>query len=127
METTSNNNLFLQGKAQTAFWSWYLLPETLNANKLSSQHKYSNDNAIKISFLAMSDVCQYAVLTEFFDSVGITVDVIPRMHDDKIVFVMNTFCLKHEIHDEGLELEPIRKNALKNAIIFANNIYNKHF
>jgi hypothetical protein len=68
------------------------------------------------------------IITEWFDTVGITVDVMPRMADEnRIVFEPNTFCLKHEIVTEDFIQFEKRQEAIENAIIQANVIYNIHF
>jgi hypothetical protein len=127
-QTNDGGSGFLAGKAQKDFWDWYLLPETLQAHKLSGMFKFSNGNVIKVNFLAESEVCQNALITEWFDSVGITVDVMPRMADEnKILFEPNTFCLKHEIVTEDFLQFETRQDAIRNAIIQANLIYNIHF
>ena len=123
-----SGSAFLVGKAQKDFWDWYLLPENLEKNKLTGMWRFSTVNVIKVNFLAESEVCQNALITEWFDSVGITVDVMPRMADDnKIVFEPNTFCLKYEIVTEDFIQFKTRQEAIKNAIIQANVIYTCHF
>jgi len=127
-QTSVSGSAFLVGKAQKDFWDWYLLPETLEKNKLTGMWRFSTVNVIKVNFLAESEVCQNALITEWFDSVGITVDVMPRMADDnKIVFEPNTFCLKYEIVTEDFIQFKTRQEAIKNAIIQANVIYTCHF
>ena len=69
-----------------------------------------------------------SVIIEWFDIVGITVDVMPRMADDnKIVFEPNTFYLKYEIVTEDFIQFEIRQEAINNAIIKANIIFNTYF
>ena len=127
-QTSVSGSAFLVGKAQKDFWDWYLLPENLEKNKLTGMWRFSTVNVIKVNFLAESEVCQNALITEWFDSVGITVDVMPRMADDnKIVFEPNTFCLKYEIVTEDFIQFKTRQEAIKNAIIQANVIYTCHF
>ena len=127
-KTAVSGSAFLVGKAQKDFWDWYLLPETLAKNKLTGMWRFSNGNVIKVNFLAESEVCQNALITEWFDSVGITVDVMPRMADDnKIVFELNTFCLKYEIVTENFIQFKTRQDSIKNAIVQANVIYTCHF
>ena len=65
-----SGSAFLVGKAQKDFWDWYLLPETLKSHKLSGMFKFSNSNVIKVNFLAMPDVCQEAIINEWFESIG---------------------------------------------------------
>lgn len=68
------------------------------------------------------------VITEWLDTLGITVDVTPRIADEnKIVFEPNTFCLKKEIVTEYFIQFETRQEALHNAIIQANVIFNIHF
>jgi hypothetical protein len=67
------------------------------------------------------------VIIEWFDSIGITVDIMPRMNDDKVVFEPNTFCLKHEITTEDFVQFDNRFDAKIKAIEKANEIYNEYF
>lgn len=79
-------------------------------------------------FDGKSEITQNAYFTEWFDTVGITVDVMPRMADEnKIIFEPNTFCLKYEIVTEDFIQFEARQEAIKNALIQANVIYNIHF
>jgi hypothetical protein len=63
----------------------------------------------------------------WFDSVGITVDIMPRMNENKVIFEPNTFCLKHEITTEDFIEFDNRLDAKIKAIEKANEIYNKYF
>jgi hypothetical protein len=67
------------------------------------------------------------VIIEWFDSIGITVDIMPRMNEDKVVFEPNTFCLKHEITTEDFVQFDNRFDAKIKAIEKANEIYNEYF
>lgn len=67
------------------------------------------------------------VIVEWFDSIGITVDIMPRMNDDKVVFEPNTFCLKHDITTEDFVQFDNRFEAKIKAIEKANEIYNEYF
>lgn len=68
-----------------------------------------------------------SIIIEWFDTIGITVDVMPRMNDDKIVFEPNTFCLKHEITTEDFSQFELRNKAIEKAIEKANNIFTQFF
>ena len=82
----------------------------------------------KVMFCDIPKIVQSSYITEWFDTVGITVDVMPRMADEnKIVFEPNTFCLKHEIVTEDFIQFETRQEAINNAIIQANVIFNIHF
>jgi len=77
-----------------------------------------------ISYL--KETLQNALIIEFFDSVGITVDVIPRIsNENKIVFEPNTLCLKYEIVTENFINFKLRPEATDKAIEKANEIYNE--
>ena len=67
------------------------------------------------------------VIVEWFDIIGITVDIMPRMNDDKVVFEPNTFCLKHDITTEDFVQFDNRFEAKIKAIEKANEIYNEYF
>jgi hypothetical protein len=82
----------------------------------------------KIMFWDIPKIVQSSYITEWFDTVGITVDVMPRMADEnKIVFEPNTFCLKHEITTEDVIQFDNRLEAKIKAIEKANEIYNEYF
>lgn len=77
-------------------------------------------------FNKLTPFVQSQLIIEFFDSVGITVDVIPRIYDEnEIVFEPNTFSAKYNITTiddfDGLKT---RQEATRQAIIKANEIYN---
>lgn len=80
--------MILTGKSLASFWEWYLLPETLKRNKLKTKHKYSNDNTIKVDFLAMSEVCQNALIIEWFRSVKIIINTKFHPHLNKWNFII---------------------------------------
>jgi hypothetical protein len=63
----------------------------------------------------------------WFDSIGITVDIMPRINEDKVIFEPNTFCLKHEITTEDFIQFDNRLDAKIKAIEKANEIYNEYF
>lgn len=103
----------LTNKAKTEFYKWL---------------KKTKHPAWCMMFEGKSEITQNAYFTEWFDTIGITIDVMPRMADEnKIVFEPNTFCLKHEIATEDFIQFKTRQEAIKNAIIQANVIYNIHF
>ena len=81
----------------------------------------------KSMFFDIPKIVQTSYLVDFFDEIGITVDIMPRMNEEKIVFEPNTFCLKHEITTEDFVQFKKRIDALISAIQKANMIYNKHF
>ncbi len=120
-KTDVSGSAFLIGKAQTDFWKWYLLPETLKAHKLSSMFKFSNSNAIKVNFLAMPDICQEAIINEWFDSIGFHIG---RDMVDNYWLENSTFFERLEIN--GYDYIAIIK-SLNDAIKKANELYNAHF
>lgn len=78
-------------------------------------------------FFDIPKIVQTSYLIDFFDEIGITVDIIPRMNDEEIFFEPNTFCLKHEITTEDFVQFNKRIDALISAIQKANLIYNEYF
>ncbi len=125
--------MILTYKAQSDFWKWYLLPETLKSHKLDSMFKYSNGNAIKVNFLAESKVCQNALIIEWFDSVGIHVIVSPYSYAYLFAngadLIENDSTWSYFIYkgtkyiSDGVDFEN-RTEATTKAIKRANVIYN---
>jgi len=120
--------MILTYKAQSDFWKWYLLPETLKSHKLDSMFKYSNGNAIKVNFLAESKVCQNALIIEWFDSVGIYInhDVISNEN----LLILDNWYFVIKINEEDVDFITndyyynTRTEAITEAIKRANVIYN---
>lgn len=113
--------IFLIGKAQKDFWDWYISKEVLKDHKLSSQHRFSNDNVIKIGFLAESDTAQYALITEWLDSVKIFITTKPSI----IAGLSAKWEFLIEDNVKKSLLFSSRKKALSKAIEIANRIYNE--
>ena len=65
----------LTGNTLKDFWIWYLLLEQRKTYKISSLR--GGDNVAKIRFLAMSPAERYGVYVDFFDSVGVTINISP--------------------------------------------------
>jgi hypothetical protein len=75
----------------------------------------------------LSDACKNALIVEFFDSVGITVDVIPIL-GNPIKWQPNTFWLKKELSmsdNEDFEYYNTRQEAQIKAIEYANEVLNQ--
>lgn len=72
---------------------------------------------------AQTRVSEYALIIEWFDSVGITVDVMPIL-DNPIKWVPNTFWIAKEISTDDSEYYETRQQATTEAIKKANEIYN---
>ena len=69
----------LTGNTLKDFWIWYLLLEQRKTYKISSLR--GGDNVAKIRFLAMSPAERYGVYVDFFDSVGVTINISPIYYD----------------------------------------------
>jgi hypothetical protein len=125
---------FLIGKAQKDFWNWYLLPETLSEHKLSSVFKYSNENAIKVSFLARSKTEQQSLIIKWFDSIGFYIKIYPHLGGGQNVFYPS-FIFRDEKYNENernvtldngeLYYSVNRQEAINEVIKKANIIYNE--
>ena len=108
----------LTEKAKEEFEKWFF--KYYNKDKISVA-MFSHE----VVFSNLQELAQNAYITEWFDTIGITVDVMPRMADEnKIVFEPNTFCLKHEIVTEDFIQFENRQDAIEKAIEKANQIYN---
>ncbi len=105
----------LTGKCKEDFQKWFLL----NNGYISLSDRYY------LEFLEMPISFQYGVLVDFFDSVGIYVEITNRVigWNDNIIEFMPTFLQKNRItrgnHNKT------RPEARKQAIIKANELYNK--
>lgn len=114
---------FLNGKAQTDFWKWYLLPETLSTHKLSSVFKYSNGNAIKVSFLAKSKTEQHSLIIEWFDSVGLLIGIYPNLYGRFVWHLNKSETYKRWSNDISYDS---RFEATKECIEKLNELYNEN-
>lgn len=79
---------------------------------------------IESFFKTLVDIFQYALIIEWLDSVGITVDVMPIL-DEKVKFQPNTFWLEKEIITEEIEYFESRQEATTEAIKKAVELINK--
>tara|TARA_R110000796_G_scaffold104011_8_gene213554 strand:- start:1780 stop:2097 length:318 start_codon:yes stop_codon:yes gene_type:complete len=103
----------LKDRALKAFWIWYLLPEQRKTYKTDSL--IGNDPAIKIRFLAMSFTERFGVYVDFFDSVGIDIEIYTTIHGFDFMIKTNIFRGYFET----------RAEARATAIEKANEIYNQ--
>lgn len=71
----------------------------------------------------IDDIYLHALIIEFFDSVGITVDVMPILNNP-IKWMPNPFWIEKEISTDDSECYKTRKEATIEAIKKANEIYN---
>jgi hypothetical protein len=79
------------------------------------------------NFHLLSDTCKNALIVEFFDSVGITVDVLPIL-GNPIKWQPNTFWLEKELlmtDINDFEYYDTRQEAQIKAIEYANEILNQ--
>lgn len=123
LKNAVSGSAFLIGKAQKDFWDWYLLPETLKSYKLTSQHKYSNCNAIKVCFLSKSISEQNAIIIDWFDSVFIHIGInkTSEFYYQSSITVQNgTGFINTEIITHQLK----RHESIKFSIEKANSMYN---
>ena len=74
-------------------------------------------------FENLPKLLQNALIIEFFDSVNITVDVMPILNNP-IKWQPNTLCLEKEICTEEIEYFDTRSEATEKAIEKANEIFN---
>lgn len=91
--------MILTGKCKEKFLEWYNEPETY--------------------FYRLNKTCQNALIIEWFDSVGIYIDVRIEFEDS---FVLKTFNSYAE--DDYVGNYSNRQEAIKQAIIKVNEIYN---
>jgi hypothetical protein len=121
MDKNIQEKAFLTGKAQEEFWNWYLSPEILKEHKLLPMFKFSNENIIKVNFLAMPDVCQKAIIVEWFDSIGFHIG---RDMVDNYWLENSTFFERLEMN--GYDYIAVLK-SVSEAIEKSNELYNTHF
>jgi hypothetical protein len=105
--------MILTGKAKKKFGIWHFERNT-------PIEEYEN-------FHFLSYTCKNALIVEFFDSVGITVDVLPIL-GPPIKWQPNTFWLEKELSmsdNEKFEYYQSRLDAQEIAIKYANEILNQ--
>ena len=102
--------IILTDKAEHDFGRW-LFERRVSIEEFKSFHK-------------LSETAQYAVIIEWFDSVGIFIGVGSYDNYHKIDFAFNIvkFDGEHDSFDCGFE---DRIKATKESIVVANEIYNK--
>ena len=116
VKTDVSKSVLLTGKCSQQFEQWF------REKRATSKFRFW------MLLVETDKIISNSVITEWFDNIGITVDVMPRMADEnKIVFEPNTFCLKHEIVTEEFIQFQTRQEAISNAIIQANIIFNMYF
>ena len=112
----------LSGKALKDFWIWYLLPEQQKEYKTSSIIKYASENGAKVRFLAMSFAERYGVFVDFFDSVGLVIDIQPCSCHKPTIFNVNI--IKPMMDFIEIDEKKNRQEARISAIKKVNEIYN---
>lgn len=115
-----SKSVLLTGKCLEDFQKWFF--EYYNKDKVSIA-MFNHETM----FNTFQPIIKNAYFIEWFDNIGITVDIMPRMNEDKVVFEPNTFCLKHEITTEDFVQFDNRFDAKIKAIEKANEIYNEYF
>ena len=108
----------LTEKTLKDFWIWYLLPEQRKTYKTNSLRGVNN--VAKIRFLAMSFTERYGVYVDFFDSVGLTIELYFVMINEWCVLIDHVTDDIHFTIDENKS----RPGARTQAIEKANEIYN---
>lgn len=101
--------MILNGKAEEDFKKWFIETKDLYD---------SYENELRL----MSDTGLNALIIEFFDSVGVYIDVRIEFNDS---FVLKTFDSYAE--DDYVGNFSNRQEATKQAIKKANDIYNEKF
>jgi len=112
----------MNGKAKEDFESWLRKQPNFIYNKYTRKIVFMG----KILFEDLPSNIKNAFIIEWIDSVGVTVDVIPRLSEKNgIAFEPNTFCVETEFTTEDFEQFSTRQEATEKAIEVAVNIYNE--
>ena len=112
----------LTGEAKENFWKWYLSEKVLKENKLLPMLNLSNENVIRINFLAMPEVCQHSLIIDFFDEQWIVTTITNTYYDGfHFQWKITDNRLKTHKSKHGFES---RKEATEKAIEKSNEIYN---
>ena len=101
--------IILTDKAEYDFGRW-LFERRVSIEEFKSFHK-------------LSETAQYAIFIEWFDSVGIYIEV-GGIIGYKVQFHYNILEIKKEVKPYGRKFEK-RIEATKEAIILSNELYNK--
>lgn len=108
--------MILTGKTKKDFEEW----TNTNYSFLKLEVKGSGIDILE--YIENSNMLN-ALIIEFFDSVGITVDVIPVLNNP-IKWMPNPFWIEKEISTDDSEYYETRTEATIEAIKKANEIYN---
>lgn len=114
----------LTGKALEAFWQWYFRQQFL-ADSLSEGYSLEE---IKKHFLALDNSFKWGIYVDFFDSVGIVMNIDFKDNTDidfDPEFEVDVYIIENDewIWDE--QDYKTRAEARKAAIEKANEIYNE--
>jgi hypothetical protein len=125
----------LTGKALIDFWAWYFRPDVLRTLKRWSAFKFKvrsigpKDamNSEKVRFIALSDSEKYGVYEDWFDSVGMHIQLTPYFDSVKKVMLWfftleNKRCVHLNSHLENKA--KTRPEARTAAIKKADKLYN---
>lgn len=112
----------LNGKAKELFEQWVINnPSGHDSQRMVKRY---NQKELFVSYVGIGKTLLNALIIEWFDSVGITVDVMPIL-DEKVKFQPNTFWLEKEIITEEIEYFETRQEATTEAIKKAVELINK--
>ena len=107
----------LTGNTLKDFWVWYLLPKQRKTYKTNSLR--GGDNAVKIRFLAMSFAERYGVFVDYFDSVGIDIEICKYPIAQEYYYMVNdgdeenTFKTRPEARTAAIE----KGDELRNEVL----------
>ena len=110
--------MILTDKAKTEFWKWFLPPETLRKNGLSS--RFANENRLRMYFLALPESCQHALIIEWFINIGIVITFDYERNTKQ--YFGSVLCLNSNKRVDVIDNH--REKYYKKALEKANEIFN---
>ena len=109
----------LTGNTLKDFWIWYLLPRQRKTYKTSSLR--GGNNVAMIRFLAMSFAERYGVFVDYFDSVGVDIEICKYHVSQEYYYMIND-----GDEENRFETRPeARTAAIEKADELRNEVLNK--
>ena len=107
----------LTGKCKVDFEFWFSNKSKIEYMPITVWYNFENNYPTDVDFYALDDCFQYGVYVDFFDSVGILIELEHDYRDSTWDIFVNTaeLCYKFKT----------RQETRQEAVLKANEIYNK--
>lgn len=112
----------LTDKAKKTFWAWYCLDDTKAFYKQSSRIDIKSNAQYKVEFLAKSDTEQMAIILDWFDSIGIRINITSLDFQNWWSYEIKWMPPER---NESFIMQKTRGEITNLAILKANDLYNQ--